>query len=263
MKNLKNKVVLITGASSGIGRQLAIDLANKGAKLILVARSEEKLMEVKGLIERSGAYAPAVWTIDVGDGERVEHVLPMLLEEMPSIDVLINNAGFGKFDAFVDADMRDIEAMFDVNVIGLMRFTSHVLPGMIDAGSGHVVNIASQAGKLATPKSSGYSASKHAVLGFSNSLRMEMKEHNIQVTTVNPGPIKTNFFETADSSGTYTKNVEKMMLSAEKVSREIISAIEKGAREVNLPGWMNAGAKLYHTAPGLVEKIAGKFFDQK
>ncbi len=263
MKNLKNKVVLITGASSGIGRQLAIDLAKKGAKLILVARSEEKLMEVKGLIERIGAYAPAVWTIDVGDGERVEHVLPMLLEEMPSIDVLINNAGFGKFDAFVDADMKDIEAMFDVNVIGLMRFTSHVLPGMIDAGSGHVVNIASQAGKLATPKSSGYSASKHAVLGFSNSLRMEMKEHNIQVTTVNPGPIKTNFFETADSSGTYTKNVEKMMLSAEKVSREIISAIEKGTREVNLPGWMNAGAKLYHTAPGLVEKIAGKFFDQK
>ncbi|PFG13780.1 SDR family NAD(P)-dependent oxidoreductase [Bacillus sp. es.036] len=263
MKNLKNKVVLITGASSGIGRQLAIDLAKKGAKLILVARSEEKLMEVKGLIERSGAYAPAVWTIDVGDGERVEHVLPMLLEEMPPIDVLINNAGFGKFDAFVDADMKDIEAMFDVNVIGLMRFTSHVLPGMIDAGSGHVVNIASQAGKLATPKSSGYSASKHAVLGFSNSLRMEMKEHNIQVTTVNPGPIKTNFFETADSSGTYTKNVEKMMLSPEKVSREIISAIEKGTREVNLPGWMNAGAKLYHTAPGLVEKIAGKFFDQK
>ncbi|MYL63217.1 SDR family NAD(P)-dependent oxidoreductase [Bacillus hwajinpoensis] len=263
MKNLKNKVVLITGASSGIGRQLAIDLAKKGAKLILVARSEEKLMEVKGLIERSGAYAPAVWTIDVGDGERVEHVLPMLLEEMPPIDVLINNAGFGKFDAFVDADMKDIKAMFDVNVIGLMRFTSHVLPGMIDAGSGHVVNIASQAGKLATPKSSGYSASKHAVLGFSNSLRMEMKEHNIQVTTVNPGPIKTNFFETADSSGTYTKNVEKMMLSAEKVSREIISAIEKGTREVNLPGWMNAGAKLYHTAPGLVEKIAGKFFDQK
>ncbi|MCA0990934.1 SDR family NAD(P)-dependent oxidoreductase [Pseudalkalibacillus hwajinpoensis] len=263
MKNLKNKVVLITGASSGIGRQLAIDLAKKGAKLILVARSEEKLMEVKGLIERSGAYAPAVWTIDVGDGERVEHVLPMLLEEMPPIDVLINNAGFGKFDAFVDADMKDIEAMFDVNVIGLMRFTSHVLPGMIDAGSGHVVNIASQAGKLATPKSSGYSASKHAVLGFSNSLRMEMKEHHIQVTTVNPGPIKTNFFETADSSGTYTKNVEKMMLSAEKVSREIISAIEKGTREVNLPGWMNAGAKLYHTAPGLVEKIAGKFFDQK
>jgi uncharacterized protein len=263
MKNLKNKVVLITGASSGIGRQLAIDLAKKGAKLILVARSEEKLMEVKGVIERSGGYAPAVWTIDVGDGERVEHVLPMLLEEMPPIDVLINNAGFGKFDAFVDADMKDIEAMFDVNVIGLMRFTSHVLPGMMDAGSGHVVNIASQAGKLATPKSSGYSASKHAVLGFSNSLRMEMKEHNIQVTTVNPGPIKTNFFETADSSGTYTKNVEKMMLSAEKVSQEIISAIEKGAREVNLPGWMNAGAKLYHAAPGLVEKVAGKFFDQK
>ncbi|TKD70012.1 SDR family NAD(P)-dependent oxidoreductase [Pseudalkalibacillus hwajinpoensis] len=262
-KNLKNKVVLITGASSGIGRQLAIDLAKQGAKLILVARSEEKLMEVKKQIESSGSYSPAVWTMDVGDGERVDRLLPKLLDEMPAIDILINNAGFGKFDAFVDADMKEIEAMFDVNVIGLMRFTSHVLPGMIEAGKGHVVNIASQAGKLATPKSSGYSASKHAVLGFSNSLRMEMKEHGIFVTTVNPGPIKTNFFDIADSNGTYTKNVEKMMLSPEKVSYEIVSAIEKGKREVNLPGWMNAGAKIYHAAPGLVEKAAGKFFNQK
>ncbi|KMM37926.1 SDR family NAD(P)-dependent oxidoreductase [Guptibacillus hwajinpoensis] len=262
-KSLKNKVVLITGASSGIGRQLAIDLAKQGAKLILVSRSEVKLMEVKKQIELSGGYPPAVWTMDVGDGERVDDLLPKLLGEMPAVDILINNAGFGKFDSFVDADMKEIEAMFDVNVIGLMRFTSHVLPSMIDAGKGHIVNIASQAGKLATPKSSGYSASKHAVLGFSNSLRLEMKEHGIFVTTVNPGPIKTNFFDIADSSGTYTKNVEKMMLSPEKVSDEIISAIEKGKREVNLPGWMNAGAKLYHTAPGLVEKASGKFFNQK
>lgn len=263
MKKLKNKVVLITGASSGIGRQLAVDLARKGAKLILVARSEDKLMNVKKQIEESGAYPPAVWSLDVGDRKRVDQLLPSLLNEMPPIDVLINNAGFGKFDAFVDADMKDIEAMFDVNVLGLMRFTSHVLPRMIAKGQGHIVNVASQAGKLATPKSSGYSASKHAVLGFSNSLRMEMKEHNIFVTTVNPGPINTSFFETADSSGTYIKNVEKMMLSSEKVSKEIIVAIEKGRREVNLPGWMNVGAKLYHTAPGVVEKVAGKFFDQK
>ncbi|MGB8000330.1 MAG: SDR family oxidoreductase [Anaerobacillus sp.] len=261
--NLNNKVVLITGASSGIGRQLALDIAKQGSKLILVARSEERLMSVKKQIVSNGGYPPAVWTMDVGNGERVDQLLPKLLNEMPAIDVLINNAGFGKFDAFVEADMKDIEAMFDVNVIGLMRFTSHVLPIMIQAGKGHVVNIASQAGKLATPKSSGYSASKHAVLGFSNSLRMEVKTHGVCVTTVNPGPIKTNFFDIADSSGTYTKNVEKMMLSPEKVSKEIISAIEKGKREVNLPGWMNAGAKLYHTAPGLVEKAAGKFFDQK
>ncbi|WP_347549718.1 SDR family oxidoreductase [Pseudalkalibacillus hwajinpoensis] len=261
--DLNNKVVLITGASSGIGRQLALDLGKQGAKLILVARSEEKLMNVKKQIESAGGYAPAVWSMDVGDGGRIDHLLPQLLPEMPAIDILVNNAGFGKFDAFAEADMKDIEAMFNVNVIGLMRFTSHVLPRMILEGKGHIVNIASQAGKLATPKSSGYSASKHAVLGFSNSLRMEVKSHGISVTTVNPGPIKTNFFDIADSSGTYTKNIEKMMLTPEKVSEEIISAIEKGKREVNLPRWMNVGAKLYHTAPGLVEKIAGKFFDQK
>ncbi|WP_377888635.1 SDR family NAD(P)-dependent oxidoreductase [Alkalihalobacillus sp. R86527] len=263
MKNIKEKVILITGASSGIGRQLALDLAEKGARLILVSRTEDNLLLLKEQIVSSGGYPPAVWPMDVGDGTRIDHLLPRLLEEMPAIDILINNAGFGKFDHFVDADMKEIEAMFDVNVIGLMRFCSHVLPSMVKARSGLIINVASQAGKIATPKSAAYSATKHAVLGFSNSLRLEMKPHGINVMTVNPGPIKTNFFEVADSSGTYAKNVEKMMLSPEKVLREIISAIEKGKREVNLPAWMNAGAKVYHAAPGLIEKVGGRFFNQK
>ncbi|WP_270179179.1 SDR family NAD(P)-dependent oxidoreductase [Alkalihalobacillus sp. CinArs1] len=263
MKNIKNKVILITGASSGIGRQLALDLAKEGARLILVARTEETLLRLKEQIESEGGYPPAVWPMDVGDGERVDQLLPQLLKEMPPIDILINNAGFGKFDNFVDADMKEIETMFDVNVIGLMRFCANVLPGMVEAKKGLVINVASQAGKIATPKSAAYSATKHAVLGFSNSLRLEMKPYGINVMTVNPGPIKTNFFEVADSSGNYTKNVEKMMLTPEKVSGEILSAIEKGKREVNLPGWMNAGAKIYHAAPGLIEKVGGRFFNQK
>ncbi|MCA0985922.1 SDR family NAD(P)-dependent oxidoreductase [Guptibacillus algicola] len=263
MKNMKDKVILITGASSGIGRQLALDLAKQGARLILVARTEANLIQLKNHIESEGGYTPAVWPIDVGNGSHVDELLPRLLEEMPHVDILINNAGFGKFNNFADADMKEIEAMFDVNVIGLMRFTSHVLPSMMEAGRGLIINVASQAGKIATPKSAAYSATKHAVLGFSNSLRLEMKPYGISVMTVNPGPIKTNFFEVADSSGNYTKNVEKMMLTPEKVSGEIISAIKKGKREVNLPGWMNAGAKVYHAAPGLIEKVGGRFFNQK
>lgn len=263
MKNIKDKVILITGASSGIGRQLALDLAKEGARLILVARTEENLIQLKNQIQSEGGYPPAVWPLDVGNGGRVDELLPRLLAEMPRIDILINNAGFGKFNNFADADMKIIEKMFDVNVIGLMRFTSHVLPSMMASGKGLIVNVASQAGKIATPKSAAYSSTKHAVLGFSNSLRLEMKPHGINVMTVNPGPIKTNFFDVADTTGNYTKNVEKMMLTPEKVSAEIISAIKKGKREVNLPGWMNAGAKVYHAAPGLIEKVGGRFFNQK
>ena len=105
----------------------------------------------------------------------------------------MNNAGFGAFREAHEASMDEIKGMFDVNVVGLMACTSIVLPKMRERRFGHIINIASQAGKIATPKSSVLSATKHAVLGYTNSLRMELADFNVQVTSVNPGPIATNF----------------------------------------------------------------------
>ncbi|TLS36418.1 SDR family NAD(P)-dependent oxidoreductase [Pseudalkalibacillus caeni] len=262
-KNFKNKNVVITGASSGIGERLAKDMAASGARVILLARSTEKLEKIKTEIMNQDCLEPYLYTLDVSEPTQIEVVFKEIFTKVKGVDILINNAGFGKFDHFIEADMEDIEAMFQVNVLGLMNCTKLVLPEMVKNGSGQIINIASQAGKIGTPKSSGYSASKHAVLGFSNSLRMELLKTGVHVMTVNPGPIRTNFFNIADESGSYVKNVEKFMLTPEKVSQEIIKGILRKKREVNLPRFMNLGSKIYQAAPGVVEKIGGRFFEMK
>ncbi|MDN4074661.1 MULTISPECIES: SDR family NAD(P)-dependent oxidoreductase [Fictibacillus] len=262
MKELKGKTVVITGASGGLGAQLAHDAASLGAQLVLVSRNMEKLAAVKNNLKETFNVDALIYTLDVGNIEEVKAVFEEIIRTV-SVDVLINNAGYGIFDYFVDADLNDLSGMLQTNVVGLMACTQSVLPQMIERRSGHIINIASQAGKISTPKSSGYAASKHAVLGFSNGLRMELADSGIQVTTVNPGPIETNFFSIADKSGTYEKNVKRWMLSPEYVSNRIISAIGRPVREINLPRWMNAGSTLYQLFPRLVEKLGGNAFKQK
>ena len=134
---------------------------------------------------------------------------------------------------------------------------------MIERNTGHIINIASQAGKLATPKSSGYAATKHAVLGFTNSLRMELAKTNIFISAVNPGPIETNFFNTADKSGNYVKSVKKFMLKSDYVAEKIIQLMIHPKRELNLPRWMNLGSVLYNLFPSISEKLTGRLLDKK
>lgn len=262
-QTLAEKHVMITGASGGIGEQIAYEAASRGARPILVARNEKKLKSVAERIQSEYGITAPVYSLDVGDLAVIEMTYPQILADVGYVDVLINNAGFGIFEDVVDAKMENMQSMFQVNVLGLIACTKMVLPHMLERNTGHIVNIASQAGKLATPKSSGYSATKHAVLGFTNSLRMELAKTNILVTAINPGPIKTNFFDIADTSGSYTKNVEKFMLNPEDVAKKVVDSLFTKKRELNLPGWMNLGSTLYLLAPRLVEKLAGDRFHQK
>ncbi|ARK29462.1 putative oxidoreductase [Halalkalibacter krulwichiae] len=193
----------------------------------------------------------------------MECLVEQIMEKVGRIDVLINNAGFGVFERVEETKVEIIEEMFSVNVVGLIALTKAVLPYMFNEGQGHIINIASQAGKLATPKSSVYAATKHAVLGFTNGLRMELIDRNITVSAVNPGPIKTPFFDRADQEGMYVKNVRKWMLDPQKVASATVRLIEKPKRELNLPQWMNMGSRFYQLMPTLVEKIAGKKLNQK
>jgi short-subunit dehydrogenase len=263
MAEMKGKYIVITGASGGIGKALALEVAKRGATPVLLARSLDKLEQTANEIKRTTGISAPFYRLDVRSREDVEAVIDKLLEQIPAIDVLVNNAGFGIFDEVHAMSLDDMREMFEVNVFGLIACTRKVLPMMLDQNSGHIINIASQAGKLATPKSSVYSATKHAVLGFTNSLRMEMHDTGIHVTAVNPGPIRTNFFDIADSSGNYKKKVDKWMLDPDMVAKEIADAMYTNKREINLPGWMSIGSKLYQLFPGLVEKFAGKAFRQK
>ncbi|AZB43458.1 SDR family oxidoreductase [Bacillus sp. FJAT-42376] len=260
---LKNKVVFITGASGGIGEAMARKTAAAGAVPVLLARREDRLQTLAEELKKAYGTEALYAKLDVSDTASVQSVFRQLMAKTGRIDVLVNNAGFGVFKTVDESTLEEMEGMFKVNVFGLIACTKAVLPIMKEQGSGHIINIASQAGKIATPKSSLYAATKHAVLGFSNSLRMECTGTNIKVTTVNPGPIKTDFFETADESGEYTKNVERWMLTPDYVAEKVTGSILKYKREINLPRWMNAGSTMYQIVPGLVEKIAGNAFNKK
>lgn len=263
MNRLQGKNVIITGASGGIGAEIARLCAERKANLVLLARSKDKLDALKLDLEQRFSVKVYVYQLDVADTDQVEYVFKDILERIGHVDVLVNNAGFGIFREAHAARLDEIKSMFDVNVVGLMAATLMVLPQMRERKSGHIINIASQAGKLATPKSSVYSATKHAVLGFSNSLRMELSDFHVFVTAVNPGPISTNFFEIADEKGTYVKSVQRFMLDPKFVARKIVDSMLTPTREINLPRWMNAGSVLYTLFPGMFERFGKRFFDRK
>jgi short-subunit dehydrogenase len=167
------------------------------------------------------------------------------------------------FENVADSKWQDIDRMLSVNVKSLFRTTHQLLPHFLQRGSGHIVNIASQAGKIATPKSAVYSATKHAVIGFTNALRMEVEGTGIYVTSVNLGPVRTNFFQQADPTGRYVRAVERIMLDPNQVAMAIVRYLFTKQREINLPAWMDSGSKVYSLAPGLMEKAMQRQFNKK
>ncbi|QTM99727.1 SDR family NAD(P)-dependent oxidoreductase [Sediminibacillus dalangtanensis] len=260
---IAGKKILITGASSGLGEEIARKIAEQGGIPILIARSEAKLKrlaeELKGIHGKDIPFYPA----DLTEIGRLDELFEEIGLQHQQIHGLVNNAGFGVFDYLQDARWEDIENMLQLNVTALIKVVYHMLPHFLRNNSGHIVNIASQAGKLATPKSSVYSASKHAVVGFSNALRLEVEGQGIFVTTVNPGPIATRFFDHADPSGNYRKSVERYMLKADTVAEQIVSSLFRKKREINLPRWMEIGSKLYQISPVWMEKLLKKQFNKK
>lgn len=260
---IKGKNIVVTGASGGIGAEIAKLCAASGANLVLLARNIEKLQQLQTMLQQKNRVQVNVYQLDVSDTDQVTEVFERIFEEVGEIDILVNNAGFGVFREAHEASISEIKGMFEVNVVGLMACTSMCLPKMRERRRGHIINIASQAGKIATPKSSVYSATKHAVLGYTNSLRMEVADYNIHVTSVNPGPIATNFFNIADETGNYVKNVQRFMLQPEYVAEKVVHSMLTKTREINLPRWMNMGSIVYVLFPRLFERIGKRMLNRK
>ncbi|AIQ70835.1 SDR family NAD(P)-dependent oxidoreductase [Paenibacillus graminis] len=256
---LQGKVVVITGASSGIGALTAQMLGKRGAIPILLARSEDKLKETAaGIPGVFGLYA-----CDVTDEDQVQRTFADIFSVYGRIDILLNNAGYGKFAAFTDMEPQEFDDMMDVNYMGTVRCTKAVVPHMLERGSGQIVNVASMAGKIGTARSVAYTATKHAVLGFTNALRQELRKQGIIVSAVNPGPIATEFFRTADPSGSYEKSVARMMMTPEHVSKKIVKLIDKGKEEMDLPGFAAIGIRLYGLFPRLADKLTYNMMNRK
>ncbi|GIO33813.1 MULTISPECIES: SDR family NAD(P)-dependent oxidoreductase [Paenibacillus] len=256
---LKDKVVLITGASSGIGLLTAQMLSEKGAVPVLAARSESKLAEASGRI----AGKHGIRVLDVTSEEEVRQTVEETIRDFGGIDILLNNAGYGKFEAATDMPSEEFGRMMDVNYMGTVRCTKAVLPHMLERRSGLIVNVASMAGKIGTAKSTAYTATKHAVLGFSNALRQELRGTGVAVSTVNPGPIDTPFFDIADPSGGYVSSVKWLMMKPEHVARKMVRLMETGKEELNLPLKAAAAMRLYQLFPRLSDRLTYRMMNKK
>ena len=259
----EKKVVFVTGGSRGIGKEVALKYAQNGFNIVTNYVSDKTDVEkLKKEFEENNIEA-LVLKADVSKQEEVEKVVNEVEEEVGPVSVLINNAGFGLMEDFLDFDMDRAEAMFRVNVLGLMYATKYVATKMAERQVGAIINIASMAGKMATPKSTVYSATKFAVLGFSNALRLELKPLGISVMTVNPGPIRTEFFDKADKTHNYLNSLGNIVLDPEEVAYKIVSKIGTSRREVNLPYYMEVAHHLYEVFPHMADYLTGGIFNKK
>ncbi|MDX2075423.1 MAG: oxidoreductase [bacterium] len=186
MTNNKKKVALVTGASSGIGKEVAKRLLSDGLTVIVVARTVDKMADLQAL----GAH-PMPMDITVDDD--VQRVVADINKTYGGVDVLVNNAGFGCYGAVEDVTIDDARYQFEVNLFGLARLTQLILPNMRDQKSGIIVNISSMGGKIYTPMGAWYHASKHALEGWSDCLRLELAPFGIHVVVIEPGIIETGF----------------------------------------------------------------------
>ncbi|SER78466.1 SDR family oxidoreductase [Psychrobacillus sp. OK032] len=248
----KHKKICITGATSGVGLLLAKRLQTDGNEVWAIGRNIEVLNELRQL---------GIQTIQAD--LTVEQSFEKLFEEMGTPDVVVHCAGVGTFAYLTDLEEIQMDRMMQVNVLAPIKLTKYFALKMKDKRRGHIIFVASQAGKVATPKASVYAASKHAILGFANAIRMELKVYNIQVTTINPGPIDTPFLDLADQTGNYRERLSKHLLSPQTVVTSIAKAIKQPVREVDLPVYMSITSKLYAVFPKAVETFGKGFFNKK
>lgn len=198
MPSLSEQVVLITGASTGIGAALAQLLAQRfmGIRLVLAARSIEKLETVATFCRKAGAEVLTVPT-DMGKIDQVEALAQASIAHFGQVDALVNNAGYGQMGPVELTPPQAVQRQFQVNLLGPLALTRSLVPTMREAGGGRIINISSLGGRLAFPFGGLYSASKFALEGLSDALRMELAPFNIQVSVIEPGPVSTDFFVVA------------------------------------------------------------------
>jgi short-subunit dehydrogenase len=256
---MKDKVVVITGASKGIGAELARRLAAKGSKLVLAARSEKELEEVAAACKKLGASVVTV-KADVTTERDCQAIVAGAMVAYGRLDALVNNAGATMWARFEDIeDMEILKRIMDVNYMGAVYCTKHALP-LLKQSKGLIVGISSLAGRTGVPTRTGYSAAKHAMTGFFDSLRIELEDAGVAVTMIYPGFVATGIRENAtgpDGNPIMVSPVkEGEVMSVEDCARRIVTAMERREREVVMTARGKIGLILKVFAPSLIDRIA-------
>ncbi len=247
---MKDKVVIITGSSSGIGLATAKEFARQGAKVVLAARNYDKIKELEEEIIKNGGQALAVKT-DVSNENDCKNLIDQTVNKFGKIDILVNNAGISMRALFKDLKLDVLKKLMDVNFWGTVYCTKYALPHLLKA-KGSVVGVSSIAGFIGLPARTGYSSSKFAMHGFLNTLRIETLKDGLHVMIIAPGFTASNIRKTAlvadgSAQGETPRNEEKMM-SAEEVAKHLIKGIKKRKRTVVL------------TTQGKLTVLLNKFF---
>jgi len=255
---LKDKIVIITGASSGIGKLLAVEFAKRGANLILGARQFVTLCEIAQSLEQQYNIKAVAVQCDVVNPEDCEHLIKQTLATFGRIDVLINNAGISMRALFKDADIDVLKSVMDVNFWGTVYCTKYAMPAILQS-KGSIVGVSSIAGYKGLPGRTGYSASKFAMNGFLDTLRVENLKTGVHVLTACPGfttsNIRTNSLDKdGKPQGESTLNEDKMM-TADEVARIIADGVENRSRTLIMTGQGKLMVFLNKFLPGLVDKI--------
>jgi short-subunit dehydrogenase len=242
---------LITGASAGIGREFARQLAGRAQSLILVARREQKLIELRDELRRAHPNLIVdVQETDLADSVQLKKLITWLDREKIDVDLLINNAGLGDIGSFVTSDSRRNEQIMLVNIVALTSLIRHLLPQMIRRKHGGILNVSSSAGFLPIPGFAVYAASKAYVTSFSEALRAEVHRTGVSICTLCPGPVHTEFQEIAKRpEGPSETGPELVHVAPEQVVREALRALE-AARPLVIPGFaMKLGMFLVRMMP--------------
>lgn len=256
MKNkISGKTVLITGASSGIGRQLAFDLAAAGAQVLLIARRRERLRAVQQQIEIAGGKA-GIWKCDLADrNARQDLIAHILLEENP-IDILINNAGFGWYGYYSEMPGEIVSGIIEVNINAMLELTRAILPGMRGRGKGHIINIGSIAGGFPNQGVAVYSASKAFLDAFTTALHRELRGSGVQVSVARLGPVKTEFFDSARSieNGRRVPG-EIFSIPVERAARAIERLMFRPQRVIYVPAYLQITRLVENLFGGLIDRM--------
>ncbi len=241
MKTLDDKVVVITGAGSGIGRALALDMARRGARLALSDWDTVGLGETATMVKEQTGTEPRTDRLDVRDRAAMAAYAASVAEEFGVVNVIVNNAGITVHGNFADQSYEQFERVIDVDLWGVVHGTKEFLPHLIASGDGHVVNVSSIFGLHAMPGQSSYNAAKFAVRGLTEALRMEMLigKHPVGVTCVHPGGIKTNIVNNAEGAG--DEDIEALKELFDKV---LANTSPEKAAEVIVKGILKNKAKV-------------------
>ena len=251
------KVVVITGASSGIGEQSAEEFAKLHANVVLVARNIEQLQKVATKLSKYQTET-LVYACDISVKEQVDKMGKTVIEKFGTVDVLVNNAGFGIYNTVEKTKIDEMESQISTNFLGMMYCTKSFLPKMLQQRSGHIVNVASVAGSIGIPGMASYCASKFAMLGFSESLSHELKGTGVGITVVSPIMVRTNFFN-HESFGKMPR-YSATSLDPKTVANAIVKAASSPRLEIVVPQFVRFVIWIKQTLPYLINPIVGGIF---